>query len=201
MGRTTFTSSGLEGLGEEIALHLFLRSPLFSFVAAPSSTLTAATISAGRLLQLAQTCGTKGCEFRVGHNNRMGGEIAERGKTGTALGLVVAGRSCLSSSLLQSLHRSPPSSRCLPRVQIPAQCLLLNSILLSLCPQGTRVDHFKQSLPSSQAYRTRTGVMKRFAHPLKNHVHNHPRLTNPTSTSNRKRKSAPFAWRKWISRI
>ena len=53
MGRTAFTSSRLEGRGEEVALHLFLRSPLFSFVAAPRSTLAVATIGAGRLLQLA----------------------------------------------------------------------------------------------------------------------------------------------------
>jgi ABC-type transport system involved in cytochrome c biogenesis permease component len=47
MGRTTFTSGGLEGRGEEVALHLLLGSPLFSFLAAASSALAIGTIGIG----------------------------------------------------------------------------------------------------------------------------------------------------------
>jgi hypothetical protein len=42
------------------------------------------------------------------------------------------------------------------------QCPLLNSIRPFPLPYFMRVHHFKQSLPSSQACRTRTGAMKRF---------------------------------------
>jgi hypothetical protein len=67
--RTAFTSSRLEGGREEVTPHLLLRSLLFGLFVAPSPSpaLRVATTDAGGLLQLTQTCGTKGSEFGIGH--------------------------------------------------------------------------------------------------------------------------------------
>ena len=64
VGRTTFTSSRFESGGEKVPSHLLLRSPLLSVLA--SSSALATSIRAG-LLQLGETCSTKGSEFSISH--------------------------------------------------------------------------------------------------------------------------------------
>ena len=111
IGHTTFTSSRFESGGEEVLSHLFLRSLLLS-VFATGSVLTT-SICAG-LLQLGQTCGTKGSELGISHGCVVSGWPGdraamrlERGKRSQHLVVAV---SCPSSLLHLHLQFSAVTS-------------------------------------------------------------------------------------------